>query len=124
MKRKHILIVEDDTTLALMYRDRLEMAGFDVAVATNGETGIAKAIERLPDLILLDLMLPQKGGMNVLQVLKTQPITKNIPVIVLTALPDEKYREQSLKDGAVAHFIKSQIKPLEILRKVQTILSS
>lgn len=123
MKRKHILIIEDDSTLAQMYRDRLEMAGFRVGIAYNGEAGISVALDVKPDLVLLDLMLPKKGGMNVLQVLKTQPTTKKIPVIVATALLDEKYRKQSLSDGAVAHFVKSQTTPAEIVKKIQEVLS-
>lgn len=123
MNKKKIIIIEDDPTISQLYKERLELAGFEVGQVFNGEEGLQKTMEFKPDLVLLDLMLPKKGGINVLQILKTEPATKQMPVIVMTALLDEKYRQQTLRDGAVAHFIKSETAPEQLVAKIMDVLS-
>ncbi|PIT90425.1 MAG: response regulator, partial [Candidatus Komeilibacteria bacterium CG10_big_fil_rev_8_21_14_0_10_41_13] len=84
MDQKKILIIEDDGFLLQMYSSKLTLEGFKVVDAIDGEKGVRVAKKELPDLILLDLMLPKKDGVTVLGELKKDKETKNIPVIILT----------------------------------------
>jgi len=77
-----ILLVEDDSFLLQMYATKLDLEGFAVSEATDGDKGIRMAKKVLPDLILLDMILPKKDGLEVLQELKSDSSTKDIPVIV------------------------------------------
>ncbi|PIR70818.1 MAG: response regulator [Candidatus Nealsonbacteria bacterium CG10_big_fil_rev_8_21_14_0_10_40_24] len=120
--RKKILIIEDDTVLQEMYSDRLKKEGFEVITASEGETGTQKAMGEHPDLILLDLLLPKKGGLGVLEVLKSWPKTSGIPVIVLTALVNEDYQKKAMRLGAVAHIIKPQTMPGQVVAKIKEVL--
>lgn len=83
--RKHILIVEDDRSLATMYRTALSFEGFDVAVAPDGLTALRHLDERRPDLIVLDLHLPQFRGEAILRELQAHPELRDTPVVVVTA---------------------------------------
>lgn len=120
---KHrILVVDDDKTLREMYAERLKHDGYEVLTATNGEEGLEIALTQQPAVILLDLMMPKKGGLGVLEVLKSQPTTEHIPVMILTAYPEEEYRDKSTRAGA-AHFIaKSETTPAEVVAKVEALL--
>ncbi|MDH4359094.1 MAG: response regulator, partial [Candidatus Berkelbacteria bacterium] len=81
-----VLIVDDDITLRDMYAERLKAEGFEAEIAGNGDEGIEKAKSTQPDVILLDIMMPKTNGFNALEELKRDEATKNIPVIMLTAL--------------------------------------
>jgi CheY-like chemotaxis protein len=118
--RKKVLIIEDDPALRQMYIDRLLAARFEVVETDNGEDAIDLALLESPDLILLDILLPRKGGLGVLQVIKTHPVTQNIPVLVLTNYP--MYEEQSKRIGAAKFFIKSQTLPKDIIIAINEIL--
>ena len=72
-QKKKILLVEDDDTLAEVYRQRLELEGFDVARSNNGEAALKDAVEYHPDLILLDVMMPNLNGFDVLDILRNTP---------------------------------------------------
>lgn len=121
-RKYRILVVDDDKTLREMYSDRLKHDGYEVLTATNGDEGLEIALTEQPDVILLDLMMPKKGGLGVLEVLKSQPTTVKIPVMILTAYPEDEYREKSSRAGA-AHFIaKSETTPAEVVAKVEALL--
>jgi len=120
--QKKVLIIEDDAPLREMYKTRLEAAKFKVLEAKDGEEGINLALEEHPDLILLDILMPKKGGLGVLEILKTNPSTKPIPVIILTALLNEEYRSAASRFGVTDYFVKSQSMPGDILKKVQEVL--
>lgn len=120
--KKRILIVEDDLPLLQMYQERLKQEGFTVLTATDGEEGVEKAMVEKPDLILLDLLLPKKGGLGVLEVLKSWVKTRDIPVVVLTALSNAEYQQKALRIGAKAHLIKSQTMPGQVIEKIKQIL--
>jgi CheY-like chemotaxis protein len=101
-----ILLVEDSRFLRITSERALVKAGYDVVSAVDGEAALLTARERLPNLILLDMMLPKLDGLGVLRALKRDPETANIPVIVLTGLG--KNNEWKLKkEGAAAYFTKS-----------------
>ena len=83
-KKIKILLVEDEEMLANMYETKFKNEGFDIEKALNGEDGLKKAKEMLPDFILLDIIMPKMDGFAVLKVLKENQKTKNIPVMLLT----------------------------------------
>jgi len=114
-----IVLVEDDKQLVEMYRERFKKENFIVEVATDGDLAIKVINQERPDMVLLDLMLPKKGGINVLQILKSNPETKEIPVIVLTAYPQDEYRVATLRDGAIDFISKSEVMPKEVVERVK-----
>jgi len=118
----HVLIVEDDTFLAEIYQKKFEMEGFRVSVSNNGEKGLADAKKKLPDIILLDILLPKLDGFAVLAGLKADAATKKIPVILLTNLGQKDDVEKGLEDGAEDYLIKTHFKPSEVVDKVRKIL--
>jgi len=102
------LLVEDSRFLRAATERSLIRAGFTVTTTSDGEEALRVAIEKIPDLILLDMLLPKLGGLEVLQRLKVNNVTAHIPVIVLSSLP--RSNEERLKEeGAVAYFEKSQL---------------
>ena len=116
---KNILIVEDDEFfLSLMAKDLLAQ-GFKVSKATSGADGIEKAKEDIPDLMLLDLLLPDSDGFEVISKLRAEPTTEKIPVIVLSNLSQQDQIERALKLGANDFLIKSQITSEEVTDKVK-----
>lgn len=121
-EHKKVLIIDDDPTLQEMYSGRFKKSHFEVLSATNGDLGIKLALEERPDIILLDLMMPVKGGLGALDVLKTMPETKDIPTIILTAYPDDTYRVKSTRSGADLFLSKSEIMPGDVVQKVQELL--
>lgn len=107
--KKKILLVEDDLTLAQVYRSRLEMEGFNVAHVDNGEDALAKAVEFGPDLIVLDVMMPKLNGFDVLDILRNTPQTTNIRIVMLTALSQSKDQERAKEMGVDDYLVKSQV---------------
>jgi len=84
MTKRRILVIEDDPALAAMYQTALSFAGFDVAVSGDGLTALEDIDEEHPDLVILDLRLPQLDGSTILRELAATPDTRNIPIIVVT----------------------------------------
>lgn len=103
-----ILLVDDSKFMRLANERVLARAGYEVISAADGEEGLRVAQESLPDLILLDLMLPKLSGPDVLRKLKADPLTAAIPVVVLTSLA-QKNEGRLLQEGAVAYFEKSTL---------------
>ncbi len=109
MNSKKILLVEDDTALASVYRSRLELEGFTVDEVNNGEEALSKAVAFKPDLILLDAMMPKISGFDVLDILRNTPETSNVRVVMLTALSQAKDKERAQQLGADDYLVKSQV---------------
>lgn len=120
--RKKILIVEDDIALRNVYEMRLKLEGYDILVAADGEEGLSIAVKEKPSLIILDLMMPKISGMDVLDILKSTPETKKIPVIVLTALTQESVKTKGYVFGADEFMVKSESKLEEIVSKIKSLL--
>ncbi len=120
----YILLVEDDSFLANIYKTKFEMEGFTVNVAENGELGLKEAKKKKPDLILLDILLPKMDGFTVLQHLKADSALKDVPVILLTNLGQKDDVEKGLKLGAADYLIKAHFKPSETVDKVKKVLHS
>ncbi len=118
----HVLLVEDDVFLSGIYQKKFEMEGYKVSPAENGEKGLNDAKKKKPDIILLDILLPKLDGFAVLEQLKADPTTKDIPVILLTNLGQKDDVEKGLEAGAVDYLIKAHFKPSEIVEKVKKVL--
>ena len=104
----NVLLVEDSKSQQIALERSLTKAGFTVVVAQDGEEGLRIACQTVPDLVLLDMLLPKLGGQEVLQALKGDPLTADIPVIILSSLSQQN--EEKLKNaGAVAYFEKGKL---------------
>lgn len=107
---KKILIAEDEISLLEMFSSIVENSGnYKIIKAIDGEDAIKKIIEDYPDIILLDIMMPKKDGIDVLIDLKSNPKTKNIPVIILSNISDKTQIEKALELGACDYLVKSDI---------------
>jgi CheY-like chemotaxis protein len=123
MDVKKILCIEDDTFLLNLISGKLfTNAGFRVVGAHNGSEGIAVAKSEMPDLILLDLMLPDISGAEVMRVLKDDEDTKKIPIIIFSNLGAREEIEKDLKAGAVAYLVKSNTLPGELAGAISAVL--
>ena len=116
------MIVEDDVFLAEIYQKKFEMEGYKVSTADNGEKGLADAKKKKPNIVLLDILLPKMDGFVVLNKLKADPETKDIPVILLTNLGQKEDVDKGLEQGAVDYLIKAHFKPSEVVDKVRKVL--
>lgn len=117
-KLKKILVIEDDKFISEVYLTKLSTEGFDTVVVNDGEAGLKEAKKKLPDLILLDIFMPKKGGIEVLRVLKEDEVTRNIPVIMITNATEDEYIDQAMEMGAVDYLVKSNFTPDEVVNKV------
>jgi len=117
-----ILLVEDDPFLLDMYSTKFREVGFNIVTAQDGEMGLLKAKEEMPDLILLDIVLPKKDGFEVLKTLKSDSQTSKIPVILLTNLGLDSDVKRGLELGAQSYIIKAHFTPTEVVAKVKEIL--
>lgn len=122
MDKKRILIVEDDKFLGSLLARKLEKEEFIVSLATNGVEALNKINESLPNLILLDLILPNMNGFEILEILKKNQKTKDTPVIILSNLGQKEDIEKSLKLGAADYFVKAYSTPQEIVEKIKIFL--
>lgn len=120
---RKILLIEDDELLSELYNTKLSASGFDLESASDGEEGLKKAKEFMPDLILLDIVLPKKDGFEVLQALKKDEELKNIPVIAITNLGQKEEVEKGLRLGANDYIIKAHFTPTEVVAKVKKLLA-
>lgn len=116
---KKILFVEDDDALAGVYLVRLQAEGFDVKRVANGEEALAAATEFKPDLVLLDVMMPNVSGFDVLDILRHTPETANVKVIMLTALSQENDRKRAEELGADDYLVKSQVVITDVIDRLK-----
>ena len=121
MPRK-ILIVEDDIPLYNLYKTELEMKGYEVTNVADGNLAYEAIKTQKPDLVLLDLMLPNKNGLQILEELKGQDETKTIKVIILTNFGNEDNVSKALELGAGDYIMKYNIVPSELSEKVASFL--
>ena len=119
---KKILFIEDESALQQAVSQVLGERGFETLVALDGNLGIALAKKEIPDLILLDLILPQKNGFDVLNELKKDESTKHIPIIILTNLEESRDVERAIALGATTYLVKTNYKLEEVVEKIKSIL--
>jgi len=116
---KTILFIEDESSLQKTLSRFLENSGYKIKSALDGEIGLNLAKKELPDLILLDLILPKKDGFEVLKELKEDEKTKDIPVIVLTNLEGTTDVQKALALGATTYLVKANYELSEVTRKIK-----
>jgi len=119
---KKILIIEDDEFLRQLISKKISSEGFTVSSAVDGPDGLEKVKAVMPDLILLDLLLPTMSGFEVLEKVKTDKTTTSIPVVILSNLGQQEDISKGLKLGAKDFLVKAQMTPEEIVAKIKTLL--
>jgi DNA-binding response OmpR family regulator len=117
-----ILLVEDDQDLQEMYETKFTMEGFEVVKSENGADALNRVAATKPQIILLDIVMPEIDGFQVLKDLKADPATQNIPVILLTNLGQEGDIKRGMELGAVDYLIKANFTPNEVVAKVKKAL--
>jgi len=117
--KKKILLVEDDEALAAVYKSRLDIEGFETKEVNNGEDALSAAMDFKPDLILLDAMMPKISGFDVLDILRNTPETKEVRVIMLTALSQPKDKERAESLGVNDYLVKSQVVIGDVIERVK-----
>lgn len=121
---KKILVVEDDESISKMLVERLNKEGFEVLTAKDGEEGLKTALEKHPDAIILDLMLPKMHGKVVLHKLREDGWGEDVPVIILTNFdPDDNMIEHVVEDEPSYYLLKSGMSLDEIVEKINNLLT-
>jgi len=121
IKRRKVLIIEDNTDIQQLYRYAFESRGYDVKSSNDGLAGVNDAVDFLPDVILLDIMMPEMNGYNVLDALKNNT-SLEIPVVVVSNLTQELEKQKALQRGADMYLIKSDYEGLDLVDKIDTFL--
>ncbi len=119
--RPRVLVVEDEQALVELLRYNLEQAGFRVTVALDGEEALAAVRDEVPDLVLLDWMLPLMSGIEVCRQLRRQTATANLPIIMLTARGEEGDRVRGLDAGA-DDYVAKPFSPAELVARIRAVL--
>lgn len=118
-----IAIIEDDPVISQMYRMKFEADGFDVQMASNGKSGIDLVKEFLPDMILLDLQMPEMGGAEALEIMRKNSWGKNIPVIILTNMGEEESPKSLKSLGIHSYIVKANLTPRQVVQQVKEALN-
>ncbi len=117
-----LLLVDDEQSLVKLVKKRLEAEGFQVSVAVDGEEALQKAREELPDLIILDVMLPKMTGHEVCLILKQDPRYQNIPIILFTALAQARDEKIGFECGADA-YIRKPFRAPDLVEKIRSLIN-
>jgi DNA-binding response OmpR family regulator len=122
-KIQRVCIIDDDESIRDMYSTKFRLEGFDPICAINGEEGLKLIREQKPDIIILDMQMPVKGGLEVLAEMKDDPSINTIPVIILSNLSDEKTHAKVGKfDGAHFYIIKALTTPQKVVDIIHEVL--
>ena len=114
-----VLLIEDEKEVAELYKLKLTLDGYEVMIAAGGQEGLDKAFKYNPELIFLDIKMPEMDGFEVLKELRKTPKTKDTPVVVLSNFDEQDLIEKGLTLGASEYLIKSQFTPEAISNKVK-----
>ena len=117
-----ITIIEDDPTISQMYRMKFEADGFDVRIANNGEIGVEVVRSFKPDVILLDLQMPEMNGTEALRAIRADDSSKTTPVIILTNLGEEEAPPEMRALGVHSYVVKPNYTPRQVLAQVKDII--
>ena len=118
-----IVIIEDDPVISQMYRMKFEADGFDVQLANNGKKGVALVEHFSPDIILLDLQMPEMSGDEALAAIRKQTWGKDIPVIILTNLGEEEAPKSIRGHGLHSYIVKAELTPRQVVQRVKDALN-
>ena len=121
MSRKKILLVDDSSTILMMEKFILRNGPYELVTATNGEEGVRKATEHLPDLILLDVIMPKMGGFEACRLIRNAEETKAIPIIMVTTRGEAANVEAGWANGCT-DYVTKPINSIELLAKVRNFL--
>ena len=121
MEKKKILIIEDEQDVVRLLAARLTHSGFETVIAADGVQGVQFTHKEKPDLIILDLMLPAGDGLSVLENLRLSAYSRYIPVVILTGVKDEEYKNKVIQKGVEAYFEKPY-NPDELINLIKDIL--
>lgn len=119
-----VLLVEDDRDLIEMYETKFKMEGFEVIKAENGVNALELVKKEKPVIILLDIVMPELDGFQVLRSLRADPETKGVPVILLTNLSQEADIKKGVELGAADYLVKANFTPNEVVAKVRKVLGT
>ena len=122
MKKGKILVVDDEINITQILEFSIGSEGYEVITARNGEDAIDKARREQPDLIVLDIMMPKIDGYEACRILKANPLTKNIPVVLLTAKGRDIDKRLGYEVGATDHIVKP-FSPSKLIDRIQQLLS-
>lgn len=117
--KKKILIIEDELSLMMALHEKFKTEGFEVIEAKNGEEGLKMATKKTPDLILLDLIMPVMDGITMLKKLRLTEEGKDLPVIILTNLSDDRAVSESLESGVSDYLVKTNWHLDDVVKKVK-----
>ncbi len=124
MANERILVVEDTELLRRIYHDKLVQEGYRVLTAGDGLEALSVLRANPVDLVLLDLIMPRMGGLDVLESLKADPRSSAMPVVILTNLGEESAIKRALELGALDYLIKNQAKPADVAEKIRLVLDN
>ena len=119
-KQKTVLVAEDDSLYASVYQNKLTKEGYNVVVVANGMDAVKKAVELKPNLILMDLIMPEMDGFTALEKIKSNPATKKLKVIVTSNLGQDSDIKRAKDLGAEEYFVKANISIQELIEKIKT----
>ncbi len=122
-KKEKLLIIEDDRFIAKMYQTKLNLEGYDVEVAENGAVGVEKIKSFEPDLVLLDIIMPEMDGFGVLEAIRDDDAINSTPVVVMSNLAQEDHLKRAKALGAKDYIVKSQFTPMDVVKKIQEVLA-
>lgn len=117
-----VLIIDDDENLSAIFETALQKSGIATLFSLNGKSGIDKAGLEKPDLVLLDQVLPDISGNEVLKTLKSDSKTRNIPVLILSNFSQEELVKEAINNGAMDYIFKYQVEPADLVSKVKQAL--
>lgn len=118
-----IAIIEDDATISQMYRMKFEADGFDVRLASNGIIGVSLIESFRPDVILLDIQMPEMDGAEALRRIRSHAWGKTIPVIVLTNLGEEEAPREMRSLGIQGYIVKANLTPRQVVAQVKSVIT-
>ena len=116
---KKILIIEDEEILLSLLQKKLIEEGYDVSIAVNGEQGLEIMRKIIPDLVLLDIVMPKKDGFEVMEEMHNDEALKNIPIVIISNSGQEVELDRAKELGAKDWLVKTEFDPMEVVEKVK-----
>ncbi|OGY23861.1 MAG: hypothetical protein A2Y57_01070 [Candidatus Woykebacteria bacterium RBG_13_40_7b] len=120
--KQKILIIEDDFFIRELYEREFRNSGYAVFIASDGAEGLLKIEEEMPDIVLLDLMLPKLNGLDLLKTVKEKEELKKVPIVILTNVGQEPAIKRGFELGAAGYMVKSAYTPQQVVNEVKTYL--
>lgn len=121
--KEKILIIEDDRFISKMYQTKLSLEGYIVETAENGAQGVEKIKSFQPDIVLLDIIMPEMDGFGVLEAIRDDDTINSTSVVVMSNLAQEDHLKRAKALGAKDYIVKSQLTPMDVVKKIKEILA-